>query len=271
MPELPEVETTRAALAPLIVGQLIRNVVIRNRRLRRPIAPTLRRTLIGAAITAVGRRGKYILCALGDGCLLIHLGMSGSLRVVNTEGAPKKHDHVDIVFASGRILRFHDPRRFGTIVWTKSDPLQHEFLRDLGPEPLTDQFDGECLYRRSRRRRLAIKNFIMDQRTVVGVGNIYANESLFMAKIDPKRRAGRISRARYHRLAEAIKATLAAAIRQGGTTLRDFVNGAGKPGYFRQYLTVYQRTGQPCVVCQKPIKRIKIGQHSVFYCSICQT
>ena len=271
MPELPEVETTLTSIAPLIRGQLIGDVIIRNRRLRRPVPPTLRRTLCGETITALDRRGKYLLCQIGNGYLLIHFGMSGSLRVVHATSMPNKHDHVDIVLGSGRVLRFHDPRRFGMIIWTRGNPLQHELLKDLGPEPLTDQFDGEWLYRQSKRRTLAVKNFIMDGRTVAGVGNIYANESLFLAKIHPRRRANRISKHRYDCLATSIKTILTKAIQRGGSTLRDFVDGMGAPGYFQQQLAVYQRAGYACPHCQSKIVTCLIGQRSAFYCHVCQT
>ena len=201
----------------------------------------------------------------------MHLGMSGNLRIVDKKIKPEKHDHLDILFASGKVLRFHDPRRFGSIIWTKRDPLQHKLIKHLGPEPLNSDFNGEWLYRRSRKRTQAIKNFIMDSHNVVGVGNIYASESLFLAGINPKRKAGKASLERYERLATAIKKILKQSIKQGGTTLRDFVNGDGKPGYFQQQLNVYGRAGQPCKKCKSTIKEIKLGQRSSFYCPNCQT
>jgi len=202
--------------------------------------------------------------------MIMHLGMSGSLRIVDKIIKPEKHDHLDILFASGKVLRFHDPRRFGSIIWTKKDPLQHKLIKDLGPEPLNSDFNGAWLYKRSRKRTQAIKNFIMDSHNVVGVGNIYASESLCLAGINPKRKAGNVSLERYERLANAIKKILKQSIKQGGTTLRDFVNGDGKPGYFQQQLNVYGRAGQPCKLCQSTIKEIKLGQRSSFYCSVCQ-
>ena len=201
----------------------------------------------------------------------MHLGMSGSLRIVRKDIKPEKHDHIDILFESGNILRFHDPRRFGSFLWTMKDPLQHKLINHLGPEPLSEDFNGEGLYTRSRKRTQAIKNFIMDSHNVVGVGNIYASESLFLASINPKRRAGNVSLQRYEDLASAIKKILKQSIKQGGTTLRDFVNGDGKPGYYQQQLNVYGRTGQPCKQCNSTIKEIKLGQRSSFYCTVCQT
>lgn len=270
MPELPEVETTRNGIAPHVIGQNISAVTVRNHKLRKPIPPMLKTSLPGHAIRSVDRRGKYLLCRFDHGCMLIHLGMSGSLRIVDAAETPRKHDHFELFFASGTALRFHDPRRFGVIVWTRRDPLKHKLLKALGPEPLSDDFTGEWLYRRSRNRTQAVKNFIMDSHNVVGIGNIYANEALFKAAIKPVARAGAISMRRYQRLADAIKEILQHAIELGGTTLRDFVNGQGRPGYFRQQLKVYQCAGQACPVCSKTIKSIRIGQRSAFYCGVCQ-
>ena len=270
MPELPEVETTRLGIAPHITGQTIKNVIVRNKNLRWPITATLKKHLLGRQFEKIDRRGKYLLCYTDHGCMIMHLGMSGSVRIVNKNIKPEKHDHLDIVFTSGNILRFHDPRRFGSILWTKKDPLQHKLIKDLGPEPLSEDFNGNWLYRRSRKRTQAIKNFIMDSHNVVGVGNIYASESLFLASINPKRKAGNVSLERYDRLANAIKEILKQSIKQGGTTLRDFVNGDGKPGYFQQQLNVYGRAGQPCKKCKSTIKEIKLGQRSSFYCANCQ-
>jgi len=270
MPELPEVETTRLGIAPHISGQTIKNVIVRNKNLRWPITATLKKDLLGQQFQKIDRRGKYLLCYTDHGCMIMHLGMSGSLRIVDKNIKPEKHDHLDILFTSGRVLRFHDPRRFGSIIWTKKDPLQHKLIKDLGPEPLSSDFNGAWLYKRSRKRTQAIKNFIMDSHNVVGVGNIYASESLFLAGINPKRKAGKVSLERYERLAKAIKKILKQSIKQGGTTLRDFVNGEGKPGYFQQQLNVYGRAGQPCKKCKSMIKEIKLGQRSSFYCSTCQ-
>ena len=271
MPELPEVETTRLGIAPHIIGQVIKDVVIRNKNLRWPITATLKKDLLSQQFQKIDRRGKYLLCYTDHGCMIMHLGMSGSLRIVNKNIKPGKHDHLDILFASGKILRFHDPRRFGSVIWTKKDPLQHKLIKDLGPEPLSKDFNGDWLYMRSRKRTQAIKNFIMDSRNVVGVGNIYASESLFLAGINPKRKAGNVSLERYERLAMAIKKILKQSIKQGGTTLRNFVNGDGKPGYFQQQLNVYGRKDQPCPKCGATIKEIKLGQRSSFYCANCQT
>ena len=197
--------------------------------------------------------------------------MSGSLHIVNPHIEPGKHDHLDIIFASGKILRFRDPRRFGSVIWTKKDPLRHKLIKHLGPEPLSEDFNGGWLYRRSRKRTQAIKNFIMDSHNVVGVGNIYASESLFLAGINPKRKAGNVSLERYERLVKAIKKILKQSIKQGGTTLRDFLNSDGRPGYFQQQLNVYGKTGQSCKQCNSIIKEIKLGQRSTFYCTVCQT
>jgi len=271
MPELPEVETTRLGIAPHITGQTIKNVIVRNKKLRWPITSTLKKDLLNRRFEKIDRRGKYLLCYTDHGCMIMHLGMSGSLRIVNKDIKPEKHDHLDILFASGKILRFHDPRRFGSVIWTKKDPLQHKLIKDLGPEPLSKDFNGDWLYGKSRKRTQAIKNFIMDSHNVVGVGNIYASESLFIAGINPKRKAGNVSIKRYDRLANAIKKILKQSIKQGGTTLRDFVNGDGKPGYFQQQLNVYGRTGQPCKKCKSIIKETKLVQRSSFYCPVCQT
>jgi len=271
MPELPEVETTRLGITPHIIGQTIKNVIVRNKNLRWPITATLKQDLLGKQFKKIDRRGKYLLCYTDHGCMMMHLGMSGNLRIIDKKIKPEKHDHFDILFASGQVLRFHDPRRFGSIIWTKKDPLQHKLIKDLGPEPLSKDFNGEWLHKRSRKRTQAIKNFIMDSHNVVGVGNIYASESLFLAGINPKRKAGNISTERYERLAKAIRKILKQSIKQGGTTLRDFVNGDGKPGYFQQQLNVYGRTGQSCKKCSSSIKEIKLGQRSSFYCPNCQT
>ncbi len=271
MPELPEVETTRLGIAPHIIGQTIKNILIHNKNLRWPITTTLKKDLLNKQFQKIDRRGKYLLFYTDHGCMILHLGMSGSLRIVDKNIKPEKHDHLDILFASGKILRFHDPRRFGSVIWTKKDPLQHELIKDLGPEPLDKDFNGERLYKKSRKRTQTIKNFIMDSHNVVGVGNIYASESLFLAGINPKRKAGNLSLERYERLANAIKKILRQSIKQGGTTLRDFVNGDGKPGYFQQQLNVYGRASQPCKKCKSTIKEIKLGQRSSFYCPVCQT
>jgi formamidopyrimidine-DNA glycosylase len=270
VPELPEVETTRRGIEPNIVGQTIERIIIRQPRLRWPIPSRLRQILPGLTIQQITRRGKYLLLHTTTGTLIMHLGMSGSLRIVSTDTAPEKHDHVDIVFANHSILRFRDPRRFGAVLWTTDNPDTHPLLRSLGPEPLSRKFTGDYLFQRSRGRQVSIKAFIMDSKVVVGVGNIYANEALFHAGIRPTRKAGRISKKHYRDLVSAIKTVLKAAIRQGGTTLRDFTNGEGKPGYFLQSLQVYGRAGEPCKKCRGKIKQIRQGQRATYYCPHCQ-
>ncbi len=269
MPELPEVETTCRGVAPHVEGRTVQRVEIRESRLRWPIPSQLPGWLAGQRIERVERRAKYLLFHTVSGSLLVHLGMSGSLRVLATPAPPPKtHDHVDIVFDGG-LLRYNDPRRFGCMLWV--DPGEsHPLLDDLGPEPLSPDFDGELLYQRSRGRRGPVKNFIMDGHIVVGVGNIYANEALFLAGIRPDRSAGRISQARYERLADCIKQVLTSAIEQGGTTLRDFVGSDGKPGYFVQQLNVYGRGGQPCKNCDTTLKEQRLGQRTTVYCVTCQ-
>lgn len=270
MPELPEVETTRRGIEPCIAGNTIEYIIIRQPRLRWPVPSPLRQILPGLTIQQVTRRGKYLLLHTTAGTLIMHLGMSGSLRIVTTDIAAEKHDHVDIVFTNHKVLRFRDPRRFGAVLWSNDDPNQHPLLRSLGPEPLSRNFSGDYLYQRSRGRKVSIKAFIMDSKVVVGVGNIYANEALFRAGIRPTRKAGKISKDQCQVLVAAIKTVLKAAIRQGGTTLRDFTNGEGKPGYFRQSLEVYGRAGQPCTRCNMAIKQIKQEQRTSYYCPHCQ-
>ncbi len=270
MPELPEVETTRKGIAPYVVGEVVKDIVIRERQLRWPIPLELTRSLKSQTIKKLRRRAKYLLFYTDNGCMLLHLGMSGSLRVIDANLPHEKHDHVDIVFESGRSLRFRDPRKFGSILWTEEDPLLHKLIGHLGPEPLSKEFISDYLYLRSRKRTQAIKTFIMDSRIVVGVGNIYANEALYLSGIKPTLKAGRISKARYEKLVREIKNVLARAIEKGGTTLRDFINGEGKPGYFRNELQVYDRKNEACHVCQTPIKMIRLGQRSTFYCTNCQ-
>ena len=270
MPELPEVETTRRGIAPHVEGRRVAGVEVRQRKLRKPVPPRLAAEVTGQRIDAVERRAKYLLARTEAGTLIIHLGMSGNLRLVEPGTPPGPHDHVDIQIQGGRTLRSTDPRRFGMVLWTRRDPTQHELLAQLGPEPLTDDFDGERLFELSRGRKGSVKAFVMESRVVVGVGNIYASESLFLAGINPKRAAGKVSRERYQRLAETIKEVLARAIEAGGTTLRDFVGGDGKPGYFAQQLNVYGREGKPCHQCGTTIKQITQGQRSSFYCPRCQ-
>jgi formamidopyrimidine-DNA glycosylase len=269
MPELPEVETTRRGIAPHVVGQIIKDLKVRESRLRWPVEAGLADCIRGRRVLAVERRGKYLIVRFDHGALLIHLGMSGSLRVVDATQAPGRHDHIDILMQSGPCLRFNDPRRFGSFHFA-ANPEQHPLLANLGPEPLADAFDGAHLAAIARGRRAAIKTLIMNARVVVGVGNIYANEALFMAGIHPARAAGRISAARLESLAAAIRTVLSAAIECGGTTLRDFVGGDGKPGYFRQSLAVYDRAGQPCRHCATPIRRRVLGQRASYFCPTCQ-
>ena len=269
MPELPEVETTRSGIEPHVRGRRIEAVLVRQPRLRYPV-PDLREPLEGQVIDAVKRRGKYLLLAAGKGHLLVHLGMSGSLRLVPSGTGPGKHDHLDWVLDSGRVLRFTDPRRFGVVDWVEGDPMAHRLLCRLGPEPLGGEFTHGYLHARSRGKRISVKSFIMDSQVVVGVGNIYANEALYLAGIRPSRNAGRISRERYDLLTDAIKDVLAAAVRQGGTTLRDFVGGDGQPGYFRQSLHVYGRAGQQCNRCQVELREVRLAQRSTVFCPACQ-
>jgi formamidopyrimidine-DNA glycosylase len=270
MPELPEVETTRRGIAPSLAGRSIVRVVVRERRLRWTVPRGLGRKLSGRSIRGVRRRAKYLLIETDGGTLLAHLGMSGSLRVLEAQAPPAAHDHVDIVLDSGRCLRFNDPRRFGSLLWVEGDPYRHPLLARLGPEPLEAGFDGDCLWRRARGRRVAVKQFVMNAEVVVGVGNIYASEALFRAGIRPGTQARRVSRARMQALAEAIVAVLAEAVEVGGTTLRDYVNADGLPGYFRQRLFVYERAGEPCRRCRTPIRQVTHGQRSTYYCPRCQ-
>ena len=270
MPELPEVETTRRGIAPHVEGRRIERLRVRDRRLRWPVPPRLEQKLAGATIRRIGRRAKYLLLDTDRGTALIHLGMTGSLRVLPEPAPPNPHDHYDSELDNGEILRFCDPRRFGSLLWGADAPLEHPLLADLGPEPTDDAFTGDYLYSASRGRRVAIKPFIMTAQVVVGVGNIYASESLFLAGIHPHRPAGRVSAARYAKLAEAIRTVLAAAIRAGGTTLRDFYGSDGQPGYFRHELKVYDREGEACLSCGSEIRQRVIGQRSSFYCINCQ-
>jgi len=269
MPELPEVETTCRGIAPHITGQRVTRVIVRNPNLRWPVSKRLGTELTGQTIDSVRRRAKYLLLNTAAGTAILHLGMSGSLRFIAATEPPGKHDHVDIVFGQSA-LRLTDPRRFGSLHWTRRSALQHRLISPLGCEPLSDKFNADYLYEHSRSRRVAVKQFIMNSHIVVGIGNIYASEALYMAGIHPGRAAGRISRKKYRLLAEVIKEVLTDAIEQGGTTLQDFVNGEGKPGYFSQYLNVYGKAGEPCISCRVPIREIRQGQRSTFYCPKCQ-
>ncbi len=274
MPELPEVETTRAGLAPHLTGRVVEGVVLRRPDLRWPIPDDVARRLPGQRIVAVRRRAKYLLLDTDAGSALLHLGMSGSLRVLPAQTPAGPHDHVDVVLQSttghaAQVLRFNDPRRFGCLLWQPSGQT-HALLRELGPEPLSAGFDGDYLFARSRGRSTAVKSLLMDQRIVVGVGNIYAAEALFAAGISPLREAGKVSRARYLRLAEAVRRILAQAIARGGTTLRDYISPDGAPGYFEQELSVYGRGGQACRTCGRILRQAAIGQRTTVWCSHCQ-
>jgi formamidopyrimidine-DNA glycosylase len=272
MPELPEVETTRRGIEPHVLDTTIADVVVRQRQLRWPVTRGIKKIVTGKTIVQVSRRGKYLLFQFSDdgGYMMIHLGMSGSLRLLPHNASPRKHDHVDIVFASGQLLRFHDPRRFGALLYFKHAPEEHPLLSHLGPEPLEDGFDGEYLFRQSRNRKVSIKQFIMDSKVVVGVGNIYANEALFLAGIRPGIRASSLSRSRCHQLVATIRQVLSAAVDLGGTTLRDFTSADGEPGYFAQSLNVYGRGSEDCRVCGASLKEIRQGQRSTVYCPMCQ-
>ena len=269
MPELPEVETTRRGLAPLLCGARITALVVRDRRLRWPIAPQLETLLAGRTITRIDRRGKYLLLDLGAGSLIIHLGMSGSLQMVAASKPPGPWDPFDILIMGGQCLRMRDPRRFGALLYSE-DLSRHPLLRHLGPEPFEAGFSGAHLHRRARGRRIAIRDFLLNGQIVAGIGNIYANEALFSAGIRPGRAAGRVSLARYERLASAIVTVLSRAIAVGGTTLKDFSGSDGRPGYFQQELQVYGRAGEPCVRCGAPIVRLTHLARSGFYCPHCQ-
>ncbi|MEO8673317.1 MAG: bifunctional DNA-formamidopyrimidine glycosylase/DNA-(apurinic or apyrimidinic site) lyase [Tahibacter sp.] len=269
MPELPEVETTLRGLSPHLLGRRVLALTVRQPRLRWPIPEALRNALPGQRIDALERRAKYLLIHTGAGSALLHLGMSGSLRVLPAATTAGKHDHVDWLLDSQQILRYTDPRRFGSQLWQPNGEL-HPLLAGLGPEPLGDDFSGDYLWTLSRRRAIAVKLFLMDQKVVVGVGNIYAAEALFAAGIDPRVAAGKVSRSRYAHLAAEVQRILHYAIRRGGTTLRDFISPDGVPGYFEQELFVYGRAGEACRVCTTPIRSIVLGQRSTFFCPKCQ-
>jgi formamidopyrimidine-DNA glycosylase len=270
MPELPEVETTRRGIEPWLVGRRIEHVVVRDRRLRWPVPLSLPARLRGTTVRAVDRRGKYLLIATDAGTLILHLGMSGSLRVLDATAPPLAHDHVDFLLDSGRCLRFNDPRRFGCLLFTSGDPHKHRLLSGLAAEPWSRDFGGETLWHRARGRRVSIKAFLMDSRNVVGVGNIYASEALFRAGIRPGLAAGRVSRVRMAALVASIREVLTEAIEVGGTTLRDYVDPSGMPGYFRQKLFVYERRGQPCRRCRTNIRQYTQGRRSTYWCPRCQ-
>ena len=273
MPELPEVETVRRGIAPQVTGRRIQDVIVRDRRLRWPVPRDFESRLRGRTVQSVQRRAKYLLLELDSGDrLILHLGMSGRLLLLPTASPAKKHDHVDLAFEDGPLLRFNDPRRFGVALIWPAGQGQHKLLRGLGPEPLEPEFSADLLFEKSRGRRVPVKNFLMDGHIVVGVGNIYASESLFRAGIRPGRAAGRATRAEYERLTVAVRAVLSEAIAQGGSTLKDssFSKPDGEFGYFQVRLAVYDRAGKPCSVCATPIRRQIIGQRSSFFCPKCQ-
>lgn len=270
MPELPEVETTRLGLLPHVLGQRISRVIVRDRRLRWPVPVDFARQLKGRTVQDILRRGKYLLWNCETGYVLSHLGMSGSLRILPAHEAAEKHDHIDIAFESGVAIRYTDPRRFGAMLWISGPDAMHPLLDALGPEPLSPVFNAAHLFQTARGRSISVKEFIMDSHIVVGVGNIYASESLFLAGVHPKRMAGKVSLVRYEKLVDAIKKTLAIAIRAGGSSLRDYVQASGELGYFQVNAFVYGRAGQPCRVCATPIRSIRQGQRSTYFCPFCQ-
>ncbi len=270
MPELPEVETTRRGIAPHVEGKNVERVIVRQGKLRLPVPRELLQEFPGQTIFRVERRGKYLLLRTDAGSVILHLGMSGHLSIVPADITPGKHDHLDIVLETGLALRLTDPRRFGLALWTREDPLMHPLLAGIGPEPLDGGFDGNYLYRASRGRTMAIKQFIMDGRIVAGVGNIYANEALFRAGIHPETKAGTVSLRRCRLLAKAIREVLGEAIEAGGTSMRDFLNGGGKPGYFALKLAVYGRAGEPCPRCGASVLATRQGGRSTWFCGVCQ-
>ncbi len=270
MPELPEVETTRRGVEPHVVGRTVVALNVHEARLRWPVPAELAGQLAGQRVQRAGRRAKYLLLELTRGTLLWHLGMSGSLRVLPQDTPRIEHDHLDLVLDSGYVLRFNDPRRFGSLHYTTGDPHEHPLLAQLAPEPFDAGFNAEYLWRTTRRRRVAIKQLLMNSRLVVGVGNIYASEALFRARVRPRRAARTLTHTEAERLVRAIRKVLELAIRVGGTTLRDYVGADGSPGYFRQRLYVYERDGKPCRVCRTPVRAITQGQRSTYYCPTCQ-
>ena len=269
MPELPEVETSRRGIEPFLVGERIDTVTIREKRLRWPVSADVARQLTGQTVDSVTRRAKYLLINTGNGSAMIHLGMSGSVYIVDHGTPATVHEHFDIELGTGKPLRYRDPRRFGSLHWARN-PQQHKLIRSLGPEPLGNDFSGRYLSERAQGRSVAVKQFIMNANIVVGVGNIYASEALFLAGISPLRAAGRIARHRYDKLATTIQQVLEKAIEAGGTTLRDFYGGDGEACYFEQELTVYGREGEPCVSCKHPLTAVVLGQRSTYYCKRCQ-
>lgn len=271
MPELPEVETSCRGITPFLINQKIVGAVVRNRQLRWPIPSRLGKSLAGQTIHSVTRRAKYILLGTHKGTLILHLGMSGHLHIVTTDTLAEKHDHFDLLLSTGYLLRLTDPRRFGAVLWTTKDPAYHRLLQDIGPEPLSDSFDSDYLYQRSRHRQCTIRDFLLNGRMVAGIGNIYANESLYRAGIRPTLAAGRLSHRRVTALVSAIKTTLTEAINAGGTTLRDFKNVDGRPGYFQHDLLIYGRANESCRHCGNDIKAKTIHGRRLYYCPTCQT
>jgi len=270
VPELPEVETSRRGIEPYLLNKKIIKVTIRQHKLRWPIPKNLAELATGKIIRKVSRRAKYIYLVLDNGTIIIHLGMSGSLRICTDKITVEKHDHIDIQVSSNKILRLRDPRKFGCVLWAQGAVEQHKLIKLLGPEPLSATFTAEYLHGKARKRQCSIKSFIMNSHIVVGVGNIYASEALFRAGINPKRKAGNISLKRLQKLVEAIKITLESAIEEGGTTLRDFIGSDGQPGYFAQKLLIYGKTGEACSICGETIKCITQQARSTFYCTQCQ-
>ncbi len=270
MPELPEVETVRRGITPHILDQQVAKVIICYPTLRWPIPTELKQLLPEQKLLSVRRRAKYLLLEFANGTLILHLGMSGNLRILPANTPLIKHDHFDLVMKNGQCLRLNDPRRFGAVLWSDQPIEEHPLIKSLGPEPLGEAFNADDLYKKSRKRSIAIKPFLMDNKVVVGAGNIYANESLFICGIDPRRKANSISKAEASKLVKIVKGVLAAAIKQGGTTLKDFTQSDGKPGYFQQQLKVYGRAGEACVTCGEEIKQITQGQRSSFFCEHCQ-
>ncbi len=269
MPELPEVEVCKRGIEPHVLNQQVSAVVVRNANMRWPITPTIS-DICGQKIIQVNRRAKYLLLETSQGILMLHLGMSGTIRVINKDTPITKHDHFDLVLANGKALRLNDPRRFGSVLWVTEDINEHSLIKNLGPEPLSADFTDDCLYEKSRHKTVAIKTYLMNNHIVVGVGNIYANESLFKAKIDPRKAAGKVSKKRYFELTKHVRQTLAHAIEQGGTTLKDFTQADGKPGYFAQELLVYGRGGLACVTCNEILKEIKQAGRATVFCPQCQ-
>lgn len=270
MPELPEVETTRQGIKPHIENKSVQDIVIRQPKLRWPVTDNLVQILHRKTVLHVSRRGKYLLIGFDIGTLIIHLGMSGRLCVIDESTPPQKHDHVDLIFHDGTCLRYTDPRRFGAILFTHDSPDGHPLIKTIGPEPLSGKFNADYLWEKANGKATAIKNFIMDSHIVAGVGNIYATEALFAAGIKPAKAAGKITYQQCHDLVTAIKAILSYAISQGGTTLKDFTQSNGKPGYFKLALQAYGKSGEPCPRCTKPLRNIILGQRATVYCTQCQ-